>query len=87
MVCYDRVFEALNLATEMVSGVEREMSFLESVGKIWNFRENQLGAVYVKYLNPINLNDYLEHHNEAPLQPEKINPVALKLTRELLMIQ
>ena len=40
MVCYDRVFEALNLATEMVSGVEREMSFVESLGKIWNFREN-----------------------------------------------
>ena len=36
-VSYDRVFEQVNLATEMISGENRHMSFWEVLYKLFNF--------------------------------------------------
>lgn len=66
MVSYDRVFEQLNLAGEMVSGENRHMSFWEVLYKVFNFSHGQLGSCYVKYLEPIRIKDFLDQSGVEP---------------------
>lgn len=60
MISYDRKFEASNLATEMVSGVKKDYTFYTSLSKIYSIDEDGLGQIYVKYLKPINIEEWLE---------------------------
>lgn len=87
MVSYDRIFEIQNLSSEMVSGATRNLSFFEAINKIYNFKENQLGSVYVKYLEPLNVRNYLQERGVGNLQPDQIEQEALELTQELLRRQ
>jgi len=58
-VSYDRVFEQENLATEMISGENRHMTGLQVFGELFNHYDGQLGSIYVKYLEPIPVHDFL----------------------------
>lgn len=87
MVSYDRIFEIQNLSSEMVSGATRNLSFYEAISKIYNIGENQLGSVYVKYLEPLNVRQFLQERGMENLQPENIESEAHELTQELLRRQ
>lgn len=55
MASYDRIFETHNLTSEMVKGQGQELSFMEYMRRIYSFRKDQLGEVFVKYLEPIHV--------------------------------
>ena len=59
MVSYDRIYEARNLTTEMISGEKKDYTLWTSIKKIGTTAKDSLGHIYVKYLDPINLQDYL----------------------------
>jgi hypothetical protein len=59
MASYDRIFETHNLTSEMVKGQGQELSFLEYMKRIYSFRRDQLGEVFIKYLEPIHVKSYL----------------------------
>jgi glycerol-3-phosphate O-acyltransferase len=60
MTSYDRIFETHNLTSEMVKGKGEELTFMEYMKRIYSFRKDQLGEVFVKYLEPIYVRHYLE---------------------------
>lgn len=59
MASYDRIFETHNLTSEMVKGRGQELSFVEYMRRLYSFRADQLGEVFVKYLEPIHVKSYL----------------------------
>ncbi len=56
---YERVFEQINFASEMISGTSQLMSFWEVLYKVLNYEDGQLGNVFVKFLDPINLKEFI----------------------------
>ena len=63
MVSYDRIYEGLNIATEMIQGERRDYTLLSAGEKVWKTSENSLGHIFVKYLDPINLQQYCKGMN------------------------
>ena len=59
MVSYDRIYESGNLASEMIEGEKVDYTFLTSLEKIFKTSHNSLGHIYVKYLDPINIEEYV----------------------------
>jgi len=59
MVSYDRIYESINLATEMINGQKRDYTLFSSLKLQKQSRENVLGHIYVKHLEPINLGQWL----------------------------
>ena len=59
MASYDRMLETHNLTQRMVQDKRLE-SFMDSVKKLNYFKKDQLGEVFTKYLEPIEIKDYLE---------------------------
>ena len=60
MISYDRIFEHHNLTSEMIKGRGQELSFAEYIKRTYLFRQDQLGEVFVRYLEPIFLKQYFE---------------------------
>lgn len=87
MVSYDRIFENLNLATEMVSGQNRRLRFHEAISKIYNLKPNEGGSYFVKYLEPINVKQYLQERGVETLEPDQVQSEAYHLSEELLKRQ
>lgn len=56
---YDRIYEADNLATEMINGKKQNYNIFSSLREIHTTKENSLGHIYVKYLEPIDLEQFL----------------------------
>ena len=79
---HERIFEASHLANEMVSGAYQDIPLLELLHNIFSMRQGKLGKVFVKFCEPINLNEYVEQHKQLS-QPD----LQLKLTRDLYFIQ
>ena len=86
-VSYDRVFEQVNLATEMISGENRAMSGLQVLRELAWHENGQLGSVYVKYLEPIPIHDYLVKNGYENLDHEHQEAASQKLTASLLKQQ
>jgi len=59
MISYDRIFEHQNLATEMISGEKQDYNLMTTMWNIFKRKENQMGDVYVKYLNPVNVHAFV----------------------------
>lgn len=59
MISYDRIFEHLNLATEMISGEKHDFTLVSSLYRIFTTQADKMGHVYVKYLTPIGIQEYL----------------------------
>lgn len=53
MTSYDRIFETQNLTAEMIKGSGTELTFTEYFKRLYTYRNDQLGEVFVKYLEPI----------------------------------
>lgn len=84
MTSYDRIFETRNLTSEMVKGNGHELSFAEYMRRIYTFRQDQLGEVFVKYLEPIYLKNYPQNDDlefnlssELYLRQQQATPVTL----------
>ena len=60
MMSYDRIYESINLATEMISGEKRDYTLYKSMALANKTHENVLGHVYVKYLEPVNLEQWIK---------------------------
>ena len=55
VINYERIYEQENLSIEMISGQKKEYNFITALHKMITARQDSLGRVYVKYLNPIDL--------------------------------
>jgi glycerol-3-phosphate O-acyltransferase len=60
MVSYDRMFEIRNLTTEMMSGKVNHPSSISITKSMSKFQRNKLGEVYVKFLEPMHIQSFLE---------------------------
>lgn len=78
---YDRIFETTNLTNNMVGSQGKLETITDAFKKTMYFGKDQLGEVFIKYLEPIHLKDYL-----ATLPAETPDP-AFKLTEELYLRQ
>lgn len=58
-ISVDRIYENTNLATEMINGKKYDPTFFSNYQKLWGMIKDEIGDVYVKYLEPIHLGDYL----------------------------
>lgn len=58
-ISLDRIYESANLATEMINGEKEDYTMLTAFSKMRNSTVDQIGDVYVKYLEPIFLNEWL----------------------------
>ena len=56
----DRIYESANLATEMINGEKQDYTMLTSLQKMFALKRDALGDIYVKYMEPISLHDYLQ---------------------------
>lgn len=59
MASYDRMLETHDMTQEMVQDNRLE-SFMDTMKKINYFKKDQLGEVFIKYLEPIHVKDYLD---------------------------
>ena len=55
----DRIQESLNLANEMINGKKDYYTLYNIMQRARAMSQNEIGDVYVKYLEPINLHEYL----------------------------
>lgn len=63
MTSYDRIFETTNLTTEMISGERKNLTTREFLYKVHAANNDELGNVFVKFLEPINIKQYLDSQN------------------------
>ena len=61
MMSYDRIYEQGNLSRVMISSEQEEFSLQSTINRMYSLPENSLGEVYIKYLEPINLRNYLSN--------------------------
>jgi len=43
----------------MISGKNKDISFLEVMQRTYNYMNGQLGDVYIKFLDPINVKEFI----------------------------
>lgn len=84
MVSYDRIYEHDNLANEMVEGERVDYSFLQSLREMSNSRPDEIGHIYVKYLDPIDLQQYLKKNVPNGLSSDNLEAAAQLLTNDLM---
>lgn len=90
MTSYDRIFETHNLTSEMVKGTGhgQQLSFFESLRKLYGLKKDQLGQCFVQYLQPIHLKQWLEKRGALDLDsPETHKTIAFKLSKDLYQVQ
>ena len=59
MISHERLFDIRHLATEMVSGNKKEHSTVEFINMIKQESDARLGKVFINYLEPIDLRQYI----------------------------
>ena len=92
---YDRIFDISFLVGEMVSGEFKPGTTLIDVAqRILKMEEGKLGKIFVKYVEPIDLNEYVNLYmetvadkNAKKLSPTDFESLSLKLTKDLYRIQ
>ena len=60
MTSYERLFETGNLTNEMIKNERQLISLKEVLQKFVQMKNDQLGNIYVRYLKPIILKEYLQ---------------------------
>lgn len=69
MVSYDRLFEANYVAEGIYEGTKHpESSITQLSRKVLMPQTNSLGNVFVKYLEPIQLKDFIDRANDLNIQ-------------------
>lgn len=88
MIHYDRIYEQGNLAREMITGERKDYEFLGTMKQMFFTPENSLGEAFVKYLEPIRIETYLQNTlGSEPLNQENTEIAALQLTQDLYQLQ
>ena len=59
-ISIDRIYENTNLATEMINGKKYDPTMFSSMQKMWSMIKDEIGDIYVKYLEPIHVGEYLK---------------------------
>ena len=59
MVSYDRIYEGLNIAQEMIHGEKRDYTLFSAISYIASAGPDSLGHIYVRYLDPISMEEYM----------------------------
>lgn len=84
MVSYDRIYENTNLASEMISGEKNDFTLYTSYMKMHSTGENSLGHIYYRYLDPINLEQYLKTNCSLKLNQPNFESAAHKLSTHIM---
>ena len=58
-ISLDRIYESANLTTEMINGEKEDYTTLTAFRKMRGMTADQIGDVYVKYLEPVFLNEWI----------------------------
>ena len=66
-VSYDRIYENRNLAIEMVNGEKQNYTMMNVLSKMFEMQPDTIGAVHIKYLDPINLDDWLQKPSNSTI--------------------
>jgi glycerol-3-phosphate O-acyltransferase len=78
VICHERLFEIRNLATEMVSGVKKTFNIAELSNLIKQEGSGRLGKVFMNFLDPINLKEYVDKKlGDEPLSNLNIDKIGL----------
>lgn len=76
---YDRIFDATYISEETLNGeFQPGTTLVNVVQKIFSMNPNKLGKVFVKYCEPIDVNQYLEQQikeQKMGFNHEQINNV------------
>jgi len=86
-ICSDRIVEGSNLATEMINGEKEDYTAGALLYKLMTANPDAIGDVYVKYLEPVVLSDYLKVHAlelREQVAPKEFEEIALQLTSQFL---
>lgn len=75
---YDRLFDSAYLSNEVVSGQFKNFNFGQLMCIISQMPIGKLGKIFVKYAEPINLQEYIEKSSKYSKES-----LSLKLTRDL----
>lgn len=59
IITYDRIFDASYLANEMVSGEFTQINMVQLLKQIYQYNNDKLGKIIVKYANPIDIDDFV----------------------------
>ena len=62
MISYDRIYESHNLATEMINGEKKDYTMWTSLKKLKSTPKDTMGHIYVKYLDPVNLDQFVKSY-------------------------
>ena len=73
----------MDISTEMLTTEHRSMNLLSTLRYIQNFVPDKLGEVYVKYLEPINIHDFLIEQGFQDLNLQNVSRAAENLTKNL----
>jgi len=101
---FDRVFDVDWFAEEVLKGkVTPDTTMIDVIGKAMNMRKGKLGKVFLKYADPIDLEDYIADYKAKHPRPQPVsllansraisNPpfdfekLSMRLTRDLYVIQ
>lgn len=89
MISYDRIYETNNVTSEMVKSRHKDLGMLQNMKSIQTQKRDQLGDVFVKYLEPIYLKKYFVEQGitETDLIREENDGSSFKLSNELYLRQ
>ena len=59
-ITYERQYDIALLTHELVSGKKVDYNLLQTVRKIYQMPANNLGKIFVKYQEPIQINNFLK---------------------------
>ena len=87
-ISYDRIYEQSNLAREMITGKRKNYNFAGTMRQMFFTPENSLGECFVKYLEPIDLENYITKAIGSPtIGQDNFEVAAQRLSRDLLKVQ
>ena len=80
MTSYDRIFERENITEEMIKNKNVNSSWVGLTVKGFTTNRDRLGSVFVKYLAPIKVKDYLNANGFAQFDGRMLSNASFKLT-------
>lgn len=87
MTSYDRIFETYNLTSEMATGLKKDMRMRHFIKRHASMKTDVLGQVFVKYLAPISVQEFLQKNLDTELDVANLEKASILLTQELYNTQ
>jgi glycerol-3-phosphate O-acyltransferase len=77
-ISYDRIFDSSLLIQEFISGKKSDMNLAQLLTQIYKMPSGKLGKIFVKYQEPIDINEYMNENSKL-----RFDEQAFKLTKLL----